>query len=41
MHTVVDIAPRADAYDLFHLFDGELTATPTFSNPAGHVEHGH
>ena len=33
--TVVDIAPTATTYDLFDLYDGKLTATPSFSDPAG------
>ncbi|HYH34661.1 MAG TPA: calcium-binding protein [Nocardioides sp.] len=40
VHTVVNIAPRPDSYDLFDLFDGKLSATPTFTNPGTHVEDG-
>ena len=40
VHTVVDIAPEAGTWDLFQLYDGDLTAQSGFTNPSGHTEHG-
>ena len=40
VHTMVDIAPEAGTWDLFQLYDGDLTAQSGFTNPSGHTEHG-
>ena len=33
--TTIEIAPAAGTYDLFQLYDGELTATPSFADTPG------
>lgn len=38
--TVIRIAPAPGTYDLFDLYDGELDARPSFTDPASHTEEG-
>ena len=37
---MVDIAPAVGPWDLFQLYDGDLTAQSRFTNPTGHTEEG-
>lgn len=40
VRTVIRVAPAPGTYDLFDLYDGELQARPSFTDPGAHAEEG-